>query len=353
MKYTWKPTILLALAVLGAQFPATSSRADLIGYWPFEDGAGSDVALDSSGNENHGLVVGDADFVADGRIGGAIDFGDWNNGAYIDLTPAALQEDGAAGFNALVDTQNVTISYWLNRGGEPATDQWTFWFGPGRQLGSHAPWSNGQIYFDVAGCCAGNQRINGSMGGTDTDGEWHHIVYRKDKPDGEDLSQTSVWLDGVKLLESGGFVISDITDISDAAIGSNAGGGSSQNGLMDEFAIWNEALEDDLIIALSQGASVLPTRDLPGDFNLDGVVDVADFAILRDNFGGRFSLEEAADKGDFTGDLRVNLKDFVGFRDVFNAQGQGAVAAAVPEPAGWLLGCWGLLVFTKRRRRER
>ena len=81
----------------------------------------------------------------------------------------------------------------------------------------------------------------------------------------------------------------------------------------------------------------------------DGVVDLADFALLRDNFGGKFPPDESFSKGDFDTNTRVDLKDFAGFRKVFNEQG---VAAAVPEPCTFsLLGLAGVALFTLRRRR--
>lgn len=49
------------------------SRADLVAYWAFDDGPGSSIANDSSGNEYHGTLQGSPTWVT-GRIGGALQF---------------------------------------------------------------------------------------------------------------------------------------------------------------------------------------------------------------------------------------------------------------------------------------
>ena len=51
---------------------ACSASADLVGYWSFDEGAGT-VANDGSGNNNHGDVMGGAQWVA-GKMGGALAF---------------------------------------------------------------------------------------------------------------------------------------------------------------------------------------------------------------------------------------------------------------------------------------
>jgi hypothetical protein len=75
------------------------------------------------------------------------------------------------------------------------------------------------------------------------------------------------------------------------------------------------------------------TGRTPGDANGDGVVNLADFGILRANFGdaARFS------GGDFNGDLLVNLTDFGILRANFGTDNTAAIdtwRASIPEPAG-------------------
>lgn len=338
----------VACATAGMLLSAHCANAELIAYYPFEGGVD-----DFSGNDFHAEASDTFAIFDDGFQGAAGDFGDFSNGAVVTLPEEFLSGDN--GFNKIVDSQNATISFWLNRQGDPASNAWTFLFGEPRQLGSHAPWSDGTVYFDVSGCCGANQRIQASMNGTDTDDQWHHLAYVKRKNEGDDKSATAIFLDGSLLVSSTGWadgdpVIDDVVEITQATIGGDGGGGASHDGLIDEFAVWDEALPVDRILALAEGASVLPRSDLPGDFNEDGTIDLADFAIMAENFGGRFGFEEASGLGDFNGDLRVNLKDFLGYRQALNA---APAAAAVPEPSN--LGLFGVSIgafFAIRRRRR-
>lgn len=349
--------LLLALAVVVASIMTTrQAQADILGYWPFEDDPGGKVVADLSGNGNDGEASDSFAFSPDGFQGQAGDFGDFNNQAFVSILTAA---DGA--FNSIVDTQQATIAFWMNRQGKASDSQWTWIFDggsdssdpvTGRQLASHAGWGGGDgtLYFDTGGCCGGTQRINKAMLKDDgtafgQDGEWHHLTYVRD------VDTTSVYVDAELFLQSAeGAITSPVSPIVNATIGANAGGGNSHAGLIDEFAIWDEALPLERIQALADGAP--PVGENGPDFNMDGVVNIADFEILAANFGDRFAFGESADKGDFNGDLRVDLKDFLKFRDAFNSQGGGA-AASVPEPQAALLLAMAMVGISMRRRRRR
>ena len=149
------------------------------------------------------------------------------------------------------------------------------------------------------------------------------------------------WAAGAEDVDWAAATINDVVATDAASIGGDNGGGSSHDGLIDEFAIWNEALDIRRIESLAAGAPVIHFDNLPGDFNLDGSVTIDDFNIMVANFGQRFHFDVAREKGDINGDLRVNLKDFLGFRQAWNAP---AGAATVPEPSSIVLiglaTCW-------------
>ncbi|MFB3105403.1 MAG: hypothetical protein ACE1ZA_10800, partial [Pseudomonadales bacterium] len=117
---------------------------------------------------------------------------------------------------------------------------------------------------------------------------------------------------------------------------------------------------DKLVFSLNGSLSdaeldALPTIALlpgdPGDFNLDGTVDLADYGLLTSNFSESFSITESFGKGDNNFDTKVDLLDFIEFRDIFNSQGQGV--AGVPEPSGIALAGLALLTTIAVMRRKR
>ncbi|MFO0897737.1 MAG: PEP-CTERM sorting domain-containing protein [Pirellulales bacterium] len=81
---------------------------------------------------------------------------------------------------------------------------------------------------------------------------------------------------------------------------------------------------------------------IPGDADLDGVVGLSDFAILKQHFGSgdRFRT------GDFDQNMKVDLSDFGILKANFGTR------AAVPEPASAVLLFLGMLIWTARQRQR-
>ena len=208
--------------------------------------------------------------------------------------------------------------------------------------------------------------------GAGTDGEWHHLSYVKAKnPDESGKAITAIFQDGAPIVTSPGcdiecwsngrgfFVnwaeatIDDVLPITRAAIGAAPGGGGSQDGRLDDFAIWDEALSTERIVALANNGPccAIPCCHFIGDFNSDGNLDTADFTILANNFNASFPREEAFFKGDMDGNRRVDLNDFLVFRELFQLVTARAVASTIPEPSGLSLGLASCLVITWCRQR--
>jgi hypothetical protein len=120
-------------------------------------------------------------------------------------------------------------------------------------------------------------------------------------------------------------------------------------GVIDEVALYNHVLAAEVIFQHAGNDEV----DLPGDFNLDGNLDFADFMLLTDNFGGKFSKDEAPGKGDINRDLTVDMKDFRDFRAAFSALPAAAQSTSIPEPTSISLLGLGLLSSLIMRRRTR
>jgi hypothetical protein len=92
-----------------------------------------------------------------------------------------------------------------------------------------------------------------------------------------------------------------------------------------------------------------------GDADLNGEFSSADFVKVF--IAGKYEQNSDAgwDEGDWTGDRRFNSSDFVSaFIDGGYEKGTLPSAAAVPEPASWmLLTIFGILVPVFRRRLTR
>ena len=83
---------------------ATAVDPDPVGWWKFDDGAGT-VALDSSGNGNHGTIFGDPQWIA-GQLDGALQLD--GTGDYVELPIGPV----------IGTLEEATLTLWVNWSGE-------------------------------------------------------------------------------------------------------------------------------------------------------------------------------------------------------------------------------------------
>lgn len=81
---------------------------------------------------------------------------------------------------------------------------------------------------------------------------------------------------------------------------------------------------------------------LPGDANVDGLVDIQDFGILKDHYG----LPGVFEQGDFNGDGLVDMQDFGLLKNNYGLSGP----LNVPEPCTLALLAMGALALRRRSR---
>ena len=204
-----------------------------------------------------------------GHTGQAGDFGlnlgsDNASGSYVTEPECLSAVNAAAGLDTL------SVSFWLKLSGLLQSS--AFWFsspsvsggdanvvgGLGRDFQAHLPWGTSDvIYFDTDGCCATpGQRISANI---DTfpayvdDSfwtNWHHFVFLKNSVDKQIYIDGQLFLDGVADLADSASPLA--TDINMLLIGDGAG---SPEGILDDFAIYGEALSSSSIAALYKGAS--------------------------------------------------------------------------------------------------
>lgn len=85
----------------GTNIDLWAEVSGLRGYWKFDEGAGGAVAGDSSGKENHGQVHSPAEFVAEGKVWGAVQF---RGGGYIEIGDRM----------SLHSVDRISMAAWIN-----------------------------------------------------------------------------------------------------------------------------------------------------------------------------------------------------------------------------------------------
>jgi hypothetical protein len=229
--------------------------------------------------------------------------------------------------------------------------------------------------------------------------QWNNYVFVKDE------DHTAIYQNGELFRDSGANEMFPLSDITEFYIGSGPSSDHrSYSGLIDDFGIWNVALEEGDIQKIYDGTYF--GGGVTGDFDSSGVLDAADIddltvqsagganpaaydlnsdALVNDgdiqvwvkdlfnswigdaNLDGEFNSSDLvtvlasgtyeADvnavwtTGDFNGDGRANSTDLVAaLADGGYELGPRAPVAAVPEPVGCLLLALGLGSMLHRRR---
>ena len=174
-----KPTILsLILAFSLATFCLADPDPNLVGWWRFDEGSGSD-ANDSSGNDNNGTLNGNPQWVAGKIEPYALDFD--GSGDYVDVP----------GSGSLDFSRSFTISAWLAPTATPSAQM--SWFGyydvysTGRSINLRA-YPNGRIRFDFY------NNILDTAEGVMSFGSWNHIVATYDY----DTDTSAIYVNGEK-----------------------------------------------------------------------------------------------------------------------------------------------------------
>lgn len=111
-----------------------------------------------------------------------------------------------------------------------------------RQANVHLPWGNGQVYWDC-GNDGNYDRINKQATDADYEGQWNHWAFTKNASTGE----MKIYLNG-QLWHSGTGLTKPI-DVQEFAIGAAVTGASKYFGNVDEFQVWDVALDEATIAA--------------------------------------------------------------------------------------------------------
>lgn len=155
-----------------------------------------------------------------------------------------------------------------------------------------------------------------------------------------DYGEVKLYLDGVEIASAS--VEATSMDFGDFALrlGEDIGGGVNENflGNMDDVLIIQQALSEQQVADLhtSGGAALLatlPDPTLDGDYNDDGVINLADYVVWRNNLGSSTSLPNDSTPGVDEGDYTVWKLNF----GLSNNLSASTSITGVPEPNSVLL----------------
>jgi Concanavalin A-like lectin/glucanases superfamily/PA14 domain/Bacterial TSP3 repeat len=249
--------LLLLILPLAMSTIRPASAGDLLVWWNFDTTAPG-VSIDAySGYLGRLLNGAQYTTAGGGRSGTGADrgmlFGNDRHRMYV---------PDAEFLNVAGAVNNVSVSFWQNLGEQ--RDQYTFYAataGIAQAFSSHSPWSDGQIYWDTAGCCdASTQRIQAAPG-IQWLSAWHHIVLVKNG------DTKRIYLDGAELI-NGINTAPMPTDFTDMYIGNHPGAANAVSGVLDDFAIFKRELSPAEVTALYGGAtpaSLEPSNDTDTD----------------------------------------------------------------------------------------
>ncbi len=211
-------TVVLGLA-------ASTAVADLVAYYPLDEGSGN-TATDASGNGHNGTLNGDPRWIA-GKFGQALEF-PGTAGSCVDLGT----------WNPSEGTNQLTIALWVKWNG--LSGQWQ---GLISKRNSWGPAPIGEMMWfleanQTTGVLWFGRRDGGgvsSSGQTLPEGEWQHLAITCDG------TTATMYRDGEQF-NSGSFTLGSMTDAG-LQIGSGyINGGGPFNGAVDDVRIYNHAL---------------------------------------------------------------------------------------------------------------
>jgi hypothetical protein len=269
----------------------------LLGWWKLDEACGeSTTILDSSGNNNHGTILGDVQYV-DGFDGDALQFDGRDD--YVELPiGSVISSLTSSSFLLWVDSRpggSFARAFDFNNGQDVFMCLGPRW------------WFMDDMYFAITTDGAANQFLVQPTG-FDIETGWHHIAVTIDA----DTDTMILYYDGLELARTEGAAItpSDLGETSNNWLGrSHDPDDSYYLGSMDDFRIYNNALSEEEIARAMKGDPFLAWNPSPASGSTQDAEHVSplvwspgDNASQHDVYlGTDAEAVEQADASDTTG----------------------------------------------------
>ncbi|MHC4117739.1 MAG: LamG-like jellyroll fold domain-containing protein [Planctomycetota bacterium] len=240
----------ISILVLGVIPQSVGYGADpsLVGWWTFDDGAGT-TPLDSSDYGRHGEFVGSPQW-STGQIGGALQT---SAGNYVVIP----------GYTGILGPSPRTTTAWIKTTdadgviiGWGLLSPGTKWIMRVNQVGG-----GGQLRCEVdSGYHYGTTSVN--------DDEWHHVAVVLEDDGSPNITEVKLFVDGVRDADNADMADEPIDTIEDmnVTIGQNPHNLNSRayDGLLDEIRVYDRALtEAEIQAVMNEAGQGFPTARAP------------------------------------------------------------------------------------------
>jgi|MDTC01.1.fsa_nt_gb hypothetical protein len=288
--------------------------------WEFNTPANGEIVVDDT-TGIAGLLQDGAAVAAEGGQSGEAGDG------VLDLNDGTTMKVEDVGFyNEIASNDVVTLVFWQKL--TEVTNQTNFKAqspessGAERGFSVHAPWGEGTIFFDTAGCCdGGSQRMSkASPDGLDYTDGWHHLGFVKDG------ATKQIWVDGVLHHEAQNTAPLPI-DNTALWVGSAQDGSESIIGLLDDVALFAQALDAAAMADLASGTrptelgggiSASPSPNLLGYWNVNDAAGDQVTNFVDDSLNGVVSSTTwSGDMEGYSGTTGDYAIDVAGTTDSF------------------------------------
>ncbi|MCP4262363.1 MAG: LamG domain-containing protein [Planctomycetes bacterium] len=300
-----KNLIYLVSLVLLLSFALTdTTKAELVGWWRFDEGSGT-IATDSSGHDMHGVLVSDPEWRQDGVHDECLFFD--GDQAHVRITNQDSLNPAAGSF---------TIAFWAYLEPTPGTQGSTNW-----DLAVNKRDSGSVGYYVGADRNQGNADQSGyrfMLGDTGANRkdtafvtvpleEWVFVAAVLDR----DQNAQKISVDGGKTWDTTTPPPGPIAPVQDLGLGWDIGIGNYWfHGRIDDVRVYNHALIDAEILAAMEGGEGYPYALGPnpsdGTLHLDTWVSISwiagDYAVSHDVYlGDNFNNVNSGAEGTFQG----------------------------------------------------